>query len=151
MGATLYILFLDRYNVYKEGGSIVSEILDVLADALEEAAAVLRRRAVGRHPSMSEAQHPGTLAERARHIHRMIGERQEQMLPLLAAAGQHGTSAGDIARALEYDQANATITLNAMVKAGLLLKDESAMPYRFRLVPKLLDGADIADSSPDRQ
>jgi hypothetical protein len=40
-------------------------------------------------------------------------------------------------RALEYDHANATITLNAMVKAGLLLKDESAVPYRFRLVPEL--------------
>jgi hypothetical protein len=29
--------------------------------------------------------------------------------------------------------------LSAMVKAGLLLKDESAVPYRFRLVPELLE------------
>lgn len=46
-------------------------------------------------------------------------------------------TAGRRCRALEYDHANATITLNAMVKAGLLLKDESAVPYRFRLVPEL--------------
>jgi DNA-binding MarR family transcriptional regulator len=80
----------------------------------------------------------GTLAQRARRIHRTLGERQEQMLPLLAEAGEHGATSGDIARALDYDHANATITLKAMVKAGLLLKDESAVPYRFRLVPELL-------------
>jgi hypothetical protein len=82
----------------------------------------------------------GTLSERARRIHRMLGERQEQMLPLLAAAGKLGATSGDIARALEYDHANAASTLNAMVKAGLLLKDESSPPFRFRLVPELLDG-----------
>jgi DNA-binding IclR family transcriptional regulator len=68
----------------------------------------------------------------------MLGERQEQMLPLLAEAGQHGATSGDIARALDYDPTNAAITLNAMVRAGVLLKDESAVPYRFRLVPELL-------------
>jgi len=126
------------------------EILDTVAEALEAAAAVLRR-AASRHPGAPEAQHAETLAERARQIHRMLGERQEQMLPLLAAAGEYGSTSGDIARALDYDQANATITLNAMVKAGLLLKDESAVPYRFRLVPGLLAGTDVADIGPDRQ
>ena len=137
----------------------MSEMLEAMADALEAAATVLRRRAAAWHLDASEvlqhagteARHAGTLAERARQIHRMLGERQEQMLPLLAAAGDHGATSGDIARALEYDHANATITLNAMVKAGLLLKDESAVPYRFRLVPELLDGPDIHDSSPDGQ
>ena len=37
------------------------------------------------------------------------------------------------------------ITLNAMVKAGLLLKTELA-PYRFSLVPELLAGTDTMDS-----
>jgi hypothetical protein len=128
-------------------------MLEAMADALEAAAAVLRRRAVAWHPDASEAYHAGataqqgTLADRARRIHRTLGERQEQMLPLLAGAGVQGATSGDIARALEYDHANATITLNAMVKAGLLLKDESAVPYRFRLVPELLDGPDSGDSS----
>ena len=115
----------------------MSEMLEAMAEALEAAAAVLRRHAVDRGPGVSEAQHASTLAERARRIHRTLGERQEQMLPLLAEAGERGATSGDIARALEYDHANATITLNAMVKAGLLLKDESAVPYRFRLVPEL--------------
>lgn len=126
---------------------MVSEMLEAMADAMEAAAAVLRRRAAASHPGVSTTQH-ATLAERARQIHRLLGERQEQMLPLLAAAGEHGATSGDIARALEYDHANATITLNAMVRAGLLLKDESAVPYRFRLVPELLDGTDTMDSSP---
>jgi hypothetical protein len=112
---------------------------------------VLRRRAAGWRTGVSAAQPAGTLAERARRIHRMLGERQEQMLPLLAAAGEHGATSGDIARALEYDHANATITLNAMVRAGLLLKDESAVPYRFRLVPELLTGTDPADGGPGGQ
>jgi hypothetical protein len=134
---------------------MMSEMLEAMADALEAAAAVLWRRAAAWHPGPSdvqhaaaEARHAGTLAERARQIHRMLGERQEQMLPLLAAAGEHGATSGDIARALNYDHANATITLNAMVKAGLLLKDESEVPYRFRLVPELLDGPDSPDNSP---
>ena len=130
---------------------MVSEMLEAMADAFEAAAAVLRRRATARDPGVLEDQHAGTLAERARQIHRMLGERQEQMLPLLAAAGEHGATSGDIARALEYDHANATITLNAMVKAGLLLKDESAVPYRFKLVPGLLGGAGTTDSDPGEQ
>ena len=81
----------------------------------------------------------------------MLGERQEQMLPLLATAGEHGATAGDIARELGYDPPNATITLNAMVKAGLLRKDESAIPYRFRLAPELLPRQDTANSSPGEQ
>lgn len=129
---------------------MVSEMLEAMADALEAAAAVLRRRAAEGPPGVSSAQHAGTLAERARQIHRMLGERQEQMLPLLAEAGEHGKTSGDIARELDYDHANAMITLNAMVKAGLLLKTESA-PYRFRLVPELLAGTDVADSGPGGQ
>jgi hypothetical protein len=124
---------------------MVSEMLEAMADALDAAAAVLRRRAAGWRTGVSAAQPAGTLAERARRIHRMLGERQEQMLPLLAAAGERGATSGDIARALEYDPANATITLNAMVKAGLLRKDESAVPYRFRMVPELLTGTDGTD------
>jgi hypothetical protein len=150
VGLPFLDLCLDRYMVYKEGGLAVSDMLEAMADALEAAAAVLRRRAAGR-PGVSVTRHAGTLAERARQIHRLLGERQEQMLPLLAAAGEYGATSGDIARALEYDHANAMITLNAMVKAGLLLKDESAAPYRFRLVPELLAGTDIVDSDPGGQ
>jgi hypothetical protein len=116
---------------------VVPEILETIAEALEAAAAVLRRRATTWHPGAPEAQHGRTLTERARQIHPQLGERQEQMLPLLAAAGEDGATSGDIARTLDYDHANATLTLNAMVRARLLLKDESKMPYRFRLVPEL--------------
>ncbi len=99
---------------------------------------MLRRHATAGHPDAPEAQEPGSLTERARKIHSKLGERQEQMLPLLASAGEEGMSSGDIARALDYDHPNATVTLNQMVKAHLLLKDESATPYMFRLVPELL-------------
>lgn len=126
----------------------MSEMLEAIAEALEAAAGVLRRRAAAEQPPAPAIPHAGTLTERARAIHRMLGERQEQMLPLLAAAGQQGATAGDIARALEYDPANATITLNAMVKAGLLRKDESSIPYLFRLAPGLLAGEDTASSGP---
>lgn len=124
----------------------MSEMLEAMADALEAAAAVLRRHAAAGPPPAPGSLGAGTLAERARRVHRMLGQRQEQMLPLLAAAGEHGATAGDIARALEYDPANATITLNAMVKAGLLRKDESQVPYLFRLTPELLAGEAVPGS-----
>jgi hypothetical protein len=130
---------------------MMSEILEAMAEALEAAAAVLRRRAAGSCPDVSEAQPTVTLTERARRIHRLLGERQEQMLPLLAAAGERGATAGDIARALEYDHANAMITLNAMVKAGVLFKDKSSAPYHFRLVPELLAGTGAADADSDER
>jgi hypothetical protein len=41
-----------------------------------------------------------------------------------------------------------------MAKAGLLPKDEPTMPYRFRLAPELLVGADTGDrarTSDDRE
>ena len=129
----------------------MSEMLEAMADALEAAAAVLRRRVAAGRPPASGTSHAETLTERARQIHRTLGERQEQMLPLLAAAGEHGATAGEIARALEYDPANATITLNAMVKAGLLRKDESSVPYLFRLVPELLAGVDTVSGGPDER
>lgn len=112
--------------------------LEAIAEALEAAAAVLRRHAAAGQADAPEAQHARTLTERARQIHPKLGERQEQMLPLLATAGEQGASSGDIARALNYDPPNAATTLNQMVRAGLLLKDQSAPPYRFRLVPELL-------------
>jgi FixJ family two-component response regulator len=114
------------------------ETLEAIAEALEAAAAVLRRHAAAGHQDAPQAQRTRTLTERARQIHPRLGERQEQMLPLLAAAGEQGMSSGDIARALDYDHPNATITLNQMVKARLLLKDGSSTPYLFRLVPELL-------------
>jgi hypothetical protein len=121
---------------------MMPEMLEAMADALEEAAAVLRRRAAALSRGALEPPSAGSLTERARRIHRLMGQRQEQMLPLLAAAGERGATSGDIARALEYDHANAMITLNAMVKAGLLLKEEATAPYKFRLVPELLDDVD---------
>jgi hypothetical protein len=129
----------------------MSEMLEAMAEALEEAAAVLRRRASALHPGVPDARPTGTLAERARRMHRTLGLRQEQMLPLLAEAGELGATSGDIARKLGYDHANASITLRAMVKAGLLLRDESAVPYRFRLVPELMDGTDDVESGPDER
>jgi hypothetical protein len=50
---------------------------------------VLWRRAAGCHPDVSETRPAGTLAERAKRIHRMLGERQERMLRLLAAGRHH--------------------------------------------------------------
>jgi DNA-binding MarR family transcriptional regulator len=116
----------------------VADILEAIAEALEAAAAVLRRGAAALQVNVPDAQEKRTLAEPARYIHPKLGERQEQMLPLLAAAGEDGATSGDIARALEYDHTNASITLKAMLKARLLLRDETAVPYRYRLVPDLL-------------
>jgi Protein of unknown function (DUF2637) len=101
--------------------------------------AVTLEAAAGESTSYSQPRR--ALSERARRIHLMLGQVQERMLPLLHAAGATGMTTGDIARALGYDQANAGLTLKAMARQGLVVRDTSDYPNRWRLVPELLDAA----------
>jgi hypothetical protein len=74
------------------------------------------------------------------------GERLLLDLPrpsrfLLDSSGRRGCR-------FESAHSNPCHGLNAMVTTGLLLKDESAVPYRFRLVPELLADTDVMDDGP---
>jgi DNA-binding IclR family transcriptional regulator len=56
----------------------------------------------------------------------------------VAKAHPRGIKAGDISRALDYDQANTYIVLDALTKHGVVRKDASTRPYLFYLAPRML-------------
>src|SRR5262249_29640221 len=125
--------------------------LEALADALDAASATLRQRlAVLNLESYGQA--PDAVAvsavERARAMHPQLGRRQAEVLELLERAGHNGTTTGAISRAIGYDQPNVYLTLQALINASFVEKDESAIPHRYRLTSRLTD-ARWHDRSPD--
>lgn len=117
--------------------------LEQAAEALETAAALLRRAAAEQSASgipepAPQVQPNGTLEERARRIHPQIGGKQLAMLQLLHAAGTAGISRGDIARTMDYDGPNAGLALKGLLNAGVVeVVDGSAWPRLWRLVAEL--------------
>jgi DNA-binding transcriptional ArsR family regulator len=122
--------------------SAFTALVDDLAGQLEAMASTLRRHAQAEgEEEWVEArltEGPTDPIERARSIHPALGERQEQILRLVADAHSGGITAGDISRALEYDQANTYLTLEALAKHGLVRRDDTVRPYRFYLGRKML-------------
>jgi N-methylhydantoinase B/oxoprolinase/acetone carboxylase alpha subunit len=112
-------------------------IVSALADALEAAAASLRRRAALLPPDMRSGPQAGSAEERARMIHPMLGPRQAEVIRELEEYEPKGTSTGAIARGLGYDQANTHLTLQALMERGLVERDTSVHPHNYRLAPPL--------------
>lgn len=111
-----------------------ASMLDALADAIEAAAAVLRRHAAQLKAGVLPAEgQTASMIDRARLTHPMLGFRQEQVLRKLADAGPRGTTTGTLSNALDYDQANVHITLQALVERGFAEKDASVYPHIYRL------------------
>jgi hypothetical protein len=113
-------------------------VLDAIAEALEAAAAVLRRHAAAPEPAATVAE-PGaaSAAERARLAHPMLGFRQIEIIRLLEAAGTKGTTTGAISSTLRYDQPNVYLTLKNLIVLGFAEKDSKASPHRYFLGPAL--------------
>jgi DNA-binding MarR family transcriptional regulator len=109
-------------------------VLDALADAADAAAAVLRRHAAQQRGGTAESDGQSASAvDLAKASHPMLGFRQEQVLTKLVEAGPDGTTTGAISSALEYDQPNTHITLQALVERGFAEKDTSVYPHIYRL------------------
>lgn len=109
-------------------------MLDALAEAVEAAATVLRRHAAQLKAGVLPAEgETASVIDRARLTHPMLGFRQEQVLRELADAGAGGTTTGALSNALDYDQANVHITLQALAERRLVEKDTSVYPHIYRL------------------
>jgi hypothetical protein len=119
-------------------------VLNALADGLEAAASTLRRHAA-QHGQSEPAGLTGGLLDRARAVHPMLGQRQAEVLVELAKASAVGASCGAIAKAINYDEPNCHITLNALADKGLVDKDTSTYPHTYRLAPPFLDPAVSAE------
>ena len=123
--------------------STVSTLFNELADHLDAMSATLRRHAEP-ETETTRPDPPTTVPEDpmalARSAHPSIGQRQEQILQEIIKAHPEGVSAGEISRALQYDQANTYLTADALVKHGLARKDTSVHPQRYHLGRRLLGG-----------
>jgi hypothetical protein len=111
-------------------------MLDAMAEALEAAAAVLRRRS-----ALADVESPTVAAagvvSRARAVHPLLGPRQAEILGLLEESGRGGTNTGVLSRAMEYDQPNVYLTLRGLIGLGFVEKDETTSPHTYRLTDVL--------------
>lgn len=107
-------------------------MFDAMAEALEAAAAVLRR-----HSALADIESPTEGADgvvsRARAVHPLLGPRQAEVLGLLEEAGREGTNTGVLSRAMEYDQPNVYLTLRGLIALGFVEKDETTRPHTYCL------------------
>jgi DNA-binding transcriptional ArsR family regulator len=124
------------------------DLLRTLAAGLEAAAATFRTAA---NKASADAQPDinaqgvalrsrtarASAVERARLMHPTLGKRQAQIIEELTAAEPEGTDTGQISRSLQYDQPNVYLTLAALRRHGLVEKDESQHPHRYRLAEGL--------------
>ena len=116
-----------------------ARILGELANHLEAVAELLRQLTDGQPSQSADAPLSSGLAagdqviERARRVHPALGERQEQVLRLVADSHPKGITTGEIWRPINYDQTNVYLTLNTLARHGLVRKDSSAKPHRYYL------------------
>ncbi len=71
-----------------------------------------------------------------------MGTRQEEILRLIALAHPTGVGTGYLSKTMNYDQPNVYLTLKAMIRQGLIVKDETSHPHRYGLSDDLRDAAE---------
>jgi hypothetical protein len=69
----------------------------------------------------------------ARELHPSLGERQAQVLGEVAKAHPSGVGTGPIWRAIQYEQTNTYLALDALARHQLVRKDSSAKPHKYYL------------------
>lgn len=129
---------------------MLKNLLDELAELHQSTADVLRSYAsrLDELPSIPNKSPTTTVVERARRLHPSLGPRQEQVLAEVADAGQAGATSGQVSRAMEYDQPNVYLTLQALIRQELVRKDSAARPHRYFLHARLsVDDLDSTGTS----
>lgn len=120
-----------------------------LAGELEAAAATIRELAAASSattPSVEDAVPVDDLVsvsgqewlDAALAIHPMLGQRQTQVLLEVAKAYPNGVGTGPIWRAINYEQPNTYLALDALARQGLVRKDSTVKPHRYHVGDVLL-------------
>src|ERR1051325_958163 len=118
-------------------------VLEAIADGLDAMSATIRRHAALLNAGPA-APTPAGAVERARAMHPMLGKRQAEVISLLEDAGAAGTNTGAISKAMDYDQPNVYLTLQALIDLDFVQKDATTTPHTYRLAPILLDVPRVA-------
>ncbi|NUT94454.1 MAG: hypothetical protein HOY78_20790 [Saccharothrix sp.] len=118
-------------------------LLNALADALNAASATLRQHAAALNRAEATAEEGGLSAvERARIVNPLLGPRQAEVISWLEQAHPDGTDTGDLSRRMDYDQPNVYLTLKGLTEQGLVEKDTTTRPHRYRLSADFLRPSD---------
>lgn len=120
----------------------LEDLLTELA-ALHEAAATKLRRYVGAMDEIGVSSDGFLMSAlaRARKLHPTLGVRQAEALKLIADAHPAGVGTGHLTKEMHYDQPNVYLTLQALVRQGLVRKDDESRPHAYFLSSQLLNDA----------
>ena len=120
--------------------STTQELLSRLAEQVELAARTIRELAGGYDETVSEpADEPTNLAgidtvdwlEASIALHAQLGERQTQVLLEVIKAYPEGIGTGPIWKAIDYEQTNTYLALDALARQGLVRKDSTVRPHKY--------------------
>jgi hypothetical protein len=115
-------------------------LLTRLAEQLEAAAGTIRElAAVGLDTEVEPVQENVHLAgidtiewlEAAIDLHAQLGERQTQVLLEVIKAYPSGIGTGPIWKAIDYEQTNTYLALDALARQGLVRKDDTVRPHKY--------------------
>jgi len=71
-----------------------------------------------------------------------LGSRQQEIAELLRAVGEEGYRTSDVAREIDYNQANTHMTLRALQTRGVVEEIPGEQPTKWRLAPRYRPTAD---------
>lgn len=117
--------------------SEIPALLNAFADAFSAASATFRQHAIALSPQASSGQ-PLSAVERARIMNPQLGPRQAEIIELLAPMYPKGTDTGYLHREMGYDQPNVYLTLQGLIKQGIVEKNVATRPHTYRLHPDFM-------------
>jgi hypothetical protein len=127
--------------------STTQALLDRLAEQVEDAARTIRELASTFTEVTAEPAHePVNLAgidsvdwlEASMALHAQLGERQTQVLLEVIKAYPEGIGTGPIWRAIDYEQTNTYLALDALARQGLVRKDSTVRPHKYHVGDALI-------------
>lgn len=76
--------------------------------------------------------------EAAIALHAQLGERQTQVLIEVIKAYPDGVGTGPIWKAIDYEQTNTYLALDALARQGLVRKDSTVRPHKYHVGDALI-------------
>ena len=74
------------------------------------------------------------------HPSRQLGQRQLEALRLIAEAHPHGTTTGELGKAMGYGQTNVYLTLRRLMEFDVVRRDTDANPHRYYISDEVVKG-----------
>jgi predicted transcriptional regulator len=121
----------------------LDHLLNDLADLSEQSAKRIRLYlAEQKRSAAAKATVEERVLAKARELHPTIGTRQEEIIRLIASQYPEGVGTGYLTKTMNYEQPNVYLTLQALMRQGLVNRDDKSKPHKYFLGRKLTAAAD---------